>query len=278
MRQIAVLLALGAARMASAQSVDATAGMLDAAREGTVRYRSIDSAIADGFKRVGVEFPAMGEHWVNVARVLENRFDPARPSVLTYITDGGRRRLAGVAYTALLADGEQPPRSAAPQSYWHEHNGSVAEESLPLHHAAGAAADAGSGEPRLSILHAWVWVPNPAGPFVTDNWTLPLARVGIDASHRTLSPEAIRGVSLANDDAGYYEQTIETSLATSEIESRIIQSVVARHRADALAEARRDPMLRDPRGIAAAWTSLWNDLENSLPRDRAALQLLRGRL
>ena len=188
MRQIAVLLAVCAVRLASAQSVDATARMLAAAREGTMRYRSIDSAIADGFKRVGVEFPAMGEHWVNVARVLENRFDPARPSVLTYITDGGRRRLAGVAFTALLADGEQPPSSAAPQVYWHEHNGSVAEESLPLHHAAGTAADVGSGAPRLSILHAWVWLPNPAGPFVTDNWTLPLARVGIDASHRTLSP------------------------------------------------------------------------------------------
>jgi hypothetical protein len=280
MRRIAVVLAVGLVRLASAQSGggDATARMLSAAREGTMRYRSIDSAIADGFKRVGVEFPAMGEHWVNLARVLENQFDPARPSVLTYITEGGRRRLAGVAYTALLAEGEQPPNSAAPQTYWHEHNGSVAEESLPLHHAAGMATDAGPGAPRLSILHAWVWLPNPAGSFVTDNWTLPLARIGIDASHHTLSRDAIRGVSLANDDASYYEQTIETSLAPSDIELKLIRSVVARHRAEARAEARKDPTLRNASGIATAWTSLWSDLEKSLPRDGAALRSLRARL
>ena len=278
MIRIAVLLVVSALRIASAQSADATARMLSAAREGTLRYRSIDSAIADGFKRVGGEFPAMGEHWVNVARVLENRFNPARPSVLTYITAGGRRRLAGVAYTALLNDGERPPNSAAPQAYWHEHNGSVAEESLPLHHTTGMAADAGSGAPRLSILHAWVWLPNPAGAFVTDNWTLPLARLGIDASHHALSRNAIRGVSLANDNASYYEQTLETSLAPSDIELKLIESSVSRYRAEARAEARKDPTLRDGSRIEDAWTRFWVDLEKSLPRHRAALQSLRDRL
>jgi hypothetical protein len=127
-------------------------------------------------------------------------------------------------------------------------------------------------------LHAWVWLPNPAGPFVTDNWTLPLARLGIDASHRTLNPDAIRGVSLANDNASYYEQTIETSLAPGATELKLIQSIVARHRAEARAEVRKDPTLRNASRIARAWTSLWNDLEKSLPRDGAALRSLRARL
>jgi hypothetical protein len=277
-RRIAIFLVVATVRLAGAQSADATPRMLSAAREGTMRYRTIDSAIADGFKRVGVEFPAMGEHWVNLPRVLENRFDPARPSVLTYITENGRRRLAGVAYTALLAPGDQPPNSAAAPSYWHEHNGSVAEESLPLHHAAGMATDAGPGAPRLSILHAWIWLANPAGPFVTDNWTLPLARLGIDASRRTLSPEMIRGLSLATDSAGYYEQTIETSLTPNDAETKLIRGIVERHRAAARAELRRDPTLQDASRIAAAWTSLWADLEKSLPRDGAALRSLRARL
>jgi hypothetical protein len=220
----------------------------------------------------------MGEHWVNVARILENQFDPARPSVLTYITDGGGRRLAGVAYTALLSEGEQPPRSVVPQAYWHEHNGSVAEESLPLHHGAGTAARVGSGALRLSILHAWVWLPNPVGPFVTDNWTLPLARLGVDGSRRTLSADAIRGVSLASDNAGYYDETIQTSLMPSDDELKLIHSIVGRHRAEARAELRKDPMLRDGRGIATAWRSLWNDLDRSLPRNRLALRTLRARL
>jgi len=36
--------------------------------------------------------------------------------------------------------------------------------------------------------------------------------------------------------------------------------------------------LRDAGGVAAAWTSLWNDLEKSLPRESAALRSLRARL
>ncbi len=120
-----------------------TAKLIADARAGTARYRSADSAIVDGFKRVGVEFPAMGEHWVNLPRVLENRFDPARPSVLIYATAHGKRELVGVAYTALLERGEHPPATAARLTDWHEHNGSVAEESLPLHHAAGMPSEAG---------------------------------------------------------------------------------------------------------------------------------------
>jgi hypothetical protein len=85
-------------------------------------------------------------------------------------------------------------------------------------------------------------------------------------------------VSLANDEASYYEQTIETSLAPSDMEFKLIQSIVARHRAEARAEARKDPTLRDASRIATAWTSLWNDLEKSLPRDGAALRSLRARL
>jgi hypothetical protein len=153
----------------------------------------------------------------------------------------------------------------------------VSRQHPVLHHAAGMATDAGPGAPRLSILHAWVWLPNPAGLFVTDNWALPLARLGIDASHRTLSSDAIRGVSLANDNASYYEQTIETSLAPNDMQLTLIQTIVARHRAEARAEARKDPTLRDGSRIAAAWTSLWNDLEKSLPRDGAALRSLRAR-
>jgi hypothetical protein len=107
---------------------------------------------------------------------------------------------------------------------------------------------------------------------------LPLARLGIDASHHTLSPDAIRGVSLANDDASYYEQTIETSLAPADMDVKLIQTIVARHRAEARTETRKDPTLRDASRIAAAWTSLWNDLEKSLPRDSGALRSLRARL
>jgi hypothetical protein len=253
----------------SASSAQAQTGFVNQARAGTAHYRSVDSAISDGFKRVGVEFPAMGEHWVNLPRVLENRFDPARPSVLIYITARGKRELAGVAYTSLLSAGQRPPASAAKLGDWHEHNGSVAEESLPLHHAAGMSSAAAPDAPRLSILHAWVWTPNPAGLFVTDNWTLPLERLG--APSRPMTADALRGLTLAADSSGYYELTLRTSLDLADAESRAIAGIVERHRRGARASSSET-------ALAAAWTGLWADLERALPRRTADLRAVRARL
>ena len=90
-----------------AQGSDAAERFVAAARAGTTRYRSRDAAIADGYKRVGVEFPAMGEHWVSLARIMEDTVVAERPSVLIYVTVNGSPRLAGVAYTDLLEPGEK---------------------------------------------------------------------------------------------------------------------------------------------------------------------------
>lgn len=251
-------------------SLHAQGALIKDARVGTARYRSVDSAIADGFKRVGVEFPAMGEHWVNLPRVLENRFDAARPSVLIYITTQGKRELAGVAYTALLYDGQKPPATAAKLSDWHEHNGSVAEESLPLHHAAGMSSAPTSGAPRLSILHAWVWTPNPAGVFVTDNWSLPIERVG--GKPTRLSADAVRGLALAADSSGYYELTLQSSIEATEAETKTIARVVDAHRS-----AARRAGLNDT-ALASAWRDLWASLERALPARATSLRSVRARL
>ena len=64
------------------------------------------AAIADGFRPVGVEFPAMGEHWVNLARVMADTLDPAMPPVLIYVMVNGKPQLGGVAFTDLLGRGE----------------------------------------------------------------------------------------------------------------------------------------------------------------------------
>ena len=79
------------------------------ARKGTRRYLSQQEAVNDGFTRVGVEFPAMGEHWVSFARVMEDSFVAKRPSVLIYTNTVGGPTLAGVAYSKLLTPGGTPP-------------------------------------------------------------------------------------------------------------------------------------------------------------------------
>ena len=80
-----------------------------------------------------------------------------------------------------------------PWAQWHEHVGSIDEESLLLDHAhLGGEADGGG--PRLAVMHAWVWLPNPAGTFATDNWALPFARLGLPAPPN--ASRAARAVAL----------------------------------------------------------------------------------
>jgi hypothetical protein len=57
-------------------------------RAATVAYHDVAAAIADGFEPtdhcVGDTDGAMGFHYVNLARVLDGRIDPAEPEVLLY--------------------------------------------------------------------------------------------------------------------------------------------------------------------------------------------------
>lgn len=273
-------LALLTAGPANAQRNDAAERFVAAARAGTRRYQSQEAAIADGYKRVGVEFPAMGEHWVSLARIMEDTLVAERPSVLIYVTVKGAPRLAGVAYTDLLEPGESPSASPAPGA-WHEHNGAVDEESLPLgHHASHAASNVADGAPRLSILHAWVWTPNPEGMFVTDNWVLPFARFGLGPDG---SRELAHALALAADDESYHLLMLRTSIPLTAREEAAAERAIEARRANA---ARIAATLRVERGLSRAhrealvgeWRALWTDLERALPGRVAALRKLRSQL
>lgn len=274
---IAILIAV-APISARGQSTDLRRLIADA-RTGTARYTDVNAAIADGFKRVGVEFPAMGEHWVSLSRILENRFNVTRPSVLIYVTVRGKRQLAGVGYTALLGDGEQPPPTAAKLSDWHEHNGSVIDESLPVHggatHSAMPPEAAELGATRLAILHVWAWTINPAGAFITENWSLPSYRAGISA--RAMPADAVRGLSLAEDSESYYEQTLSTALRTTDAETKAMHAIVD----DARRKARSavgDPLRGRDHAFAAAWTGMWVALARELPTRTSDLRAIRAKL
>jgi hypothetical protein len=263
------------------------------AREGTRRYQSQQAAVDDGFTRVGAEFPAMGEHWVSYARVMEDSVDAGRPSILIYVNGAGGPRLSGVAYTKLLAGPGGPPtfpRAGA----WHEHSGGVDEESLPIRHSArdhatsgrearparpGDTAAAPADAPRLYVLHAWVWTPNPDGVFVTDNWTLPFARLGVRPP-ATRARNAACTLALADDRDGYHRATLDAALALSTAEDSLAARVLARHRGRAEHAARLireagDLTTPAAARLAAGCDSLWSDLEAALPQRAADLRRLR---
>jgi hypothetical protein len=255
-----------------------------AAKRGAVKYESQSTAIAEGFRPVGVEFPAMGVHWVSLPRVIADTVDPAQPSVLIYVTVNGKPRLAGVAFTDLLAPGERLGRSPG-AGYWHEHNGSVTEESLPLHHVMGPSANEDNDHDlRLAILHVWTTMPNPAGAFVTDNWSLPTRR--LDRVVRPLSPDAARAASVAQDETGYYALMLRTSLGLSDEETSIADSLIAQARAGARVRLAKFKAAKSDSSaatsaeatLAESWEDLWRSLDRGLPKHRQALRELRARL
>lgn len=285
-------LALGAAflglRASSpvASAVPDAAQFLAAARAGTTDYDSLQRAIDDGFTRVGSEFPAMGEHWVSFARVMEDTLDARRPSVLIYVNTVDGPRLAGVAYSRLVGHGATPPAFPFPGA-WHEHNGAVSEESLPSGHAPHAHAPAAAparptDSPRFFILHAWIRTANPDGPFATDNWTLPLMRLGLDP-RAPLAHDAVRGLALGVDDQDYHREVLATALALGGREDSVVAGLVRARRA-AIADQIR--LVRGSRAVSsrqatllgAAWDSLWLDLHRALPARVPELTRLRERM
>jgi hypothetical protein len=159
-------------------------------RGSTARYQDQAEAEKDGYRKIGPDFPSMGEHWLNRSLVMRGEIDPLRPPILEYITVGGRPVLAGVAY-AKLAYGDPPVTVIpAPAGAWHYHAGSVDEESFIASHAAGGASDSTRG-PRIAVLHAWLWVDNPAGLFATDNWSLPWLRLGVEPPVPGRGPDSL---------------------------------------------------------------------------------------
>jgi hypothetical protein len=168
---------------AAAQSGSATVKLADfmaSARAATARYRDQAAAMADGYRRIGPDFPTMGEHWLSSSIAVLPEVDPAHPPILEYVTVNGKPVLAGVAYTQLVRDGSPQAPIPAPPSAWHFHRGSVDEESFVLSHAAAPGDNPAPAGPRIAVLHAWLWLENPSGLFATDNWTLPWRRLGLE--------------------------------------------------------------------------------------------------
>src|SRR5206468_1017806 len=157
-----------AAITAGAQRPDSAsvARFVAQARATTARFQDINVAIAENYVRIGPDFPAMGEHWVRGESVMRSESTPM-PSILTYAMIGGHRTLTGVVYTIVLRAGEKVP-AMPPLAEWHDHVGTVDEESLLFGHSH--LGDTEGGGLRLAVMHAWIGLTNPAGMFATDNW------------------------------------------------------------------------------------------------------------
>ena len=95
-------------------------------RRDLARYRSVDTALAAGFRPFHPEVPQPVYHYTNLMYGLEARstFDPEHPTSLLYRKDAnGGLTLVGVMYTAprYLSDSALDARVPLSLTHWHEH-------------------------------------------------------------------------------------------------------------------------------------------------------------
>lgn len=196
---------------------------LASARAATERYHDLAAAIADGYRMVGTETPDMGQHWVHPVRVLDGLVDPSRPAILVYTVIQSRPALAGVAYAVPIEPGGTPPEEPVGRAAWHTHWERLDVENLRASHDAAFAE---RERPQIAVLHAWVWIENPAGPFEPSNWALPFVQVGVPVPHSP-PPSAARMLALGTIGPDFLAEQLGVLAGSTGTERLAVREVLA---------------------------------------------------
>lgn len=250
---------------------------VDCARAGTERYKDRAVAIRDGYRRIGRDFPAMGEHWIRIGLVFDGKLDASRPEVLNYAMIGDKPHLLGVGYAVPLLGGETPPDGPAGQHAWHDHFRSIEDETMqPLHHAHGTGGDI----PRLAMLHAWIWADNPQGIFAADNWALPFLRLALRPSLSHSPLEAAKALSLLSGGCDYVEASLEAAGARDAMgQARLVLEAASRQVAAILPSRAAGVLERSQlEQLATIWRDMWTRIDAHLDasmRQRLASTVIR---
>lgn len=121
---------------------------LKGARTASIRYRSLDSAIADGYTDIDVVRANMGYHFLN-SGLLDTVFNSQKPEILVYNkTYEGEFQLVAVEYAVPISLRPLTP---------------------PTGFTGSSDTWKYDTEFGLWLLHAWVWEYNPAGVFKPTN-------------------------------------------------------------------------------------------------------------
>ena len=229
------------------------------ARAATDVYHSLEAAIAAGYRLMGPDMPNMGEHWINPRIAVRRPFDPARPSVLTYVRVDGKPVLTGVAYTVPVRPGESPPTFPF-EGAWHYHAASLEAEAFG--HKPHTMEQAATDEPRLAMLHAWIWVENPDGLFTADNWALSLARLSLPAPSE-VPPPAAKALFLLEGGVDYYARMVQLAGSPSPEEREAVRAILTTYRDEVqqrLARTAKAKHAPDLAALAELWEDLWEEM------------------
>lgn len=134
-----------------------TLKMLADLRAATVKYHSIEDAMADGYEQgsdcVASEDGGMGYHFVNFAAV-DGTYDPTMPEALLYeMSKNGQMKLIGVEFIIV----KEP---------WDLENEMIPYFGMQVFDEAFAPIPLPFDNYQL---HTWVWKNNPSGIFAKYN-------------------------------------------------------------------------------------------------------------
>jgi hypothetical protein len=264
---VLVGLAIGAADLDAQRlpPADTVAAFVARTHAATDRYRDRTVAVANGYRRIGPDFPSMGEHWLNVPLLVRGEVDPDRPPILEYVTVDGRPVLAGVAWALLAPNGPPVTPIPAPPGAWHFHAGTVDEESFILGHANHATSD--SLGARIAVLHAWIWLDNPAGLFATDNWALPWIRLGLaPPTNQEESPSATTlAAALAAGGESYFTTLLELRHGLSPADKDGVERILGRYARDLRTRISNGAGPGSGAPLVEAWSALEKELRAACP-------------
>ena len=192
----------------SATQLEELVGQLDTLKEATEKYQDIAEAEADGFGQVGQQVPNMGAHFMNIQRMQDGSFDPARPEILMYSRDeNGQWRLRGTAFILLTQQfgDDHPPGFAGALDNWHVHYsicGGGPEVTARSSTREECESQGGIWAPSFGwMIHAWVWDNNPMGVFSMWNPNIPPLASETEVREerdQSVSTETLEAVSITN--------------------------------------------------------------------------------
>ena len=226
----------------------------------TERYADRRAASAAGYRRIGPDFPGMGEHWLHPGALLSGAVDAARPTLLIYATINGKPQLLGAGF-ATTTDSASPVSHAPgwPEA-WHEHSGLIDDESgvAPGRSAANAT--------HVWVLHVWTKLPNPAGTFIPDNWALPFHRLGLSVP-ATADADAARALALIDGGDGYLRAVLTDANLRTPANAGAIDAIIARSRTEVGSLVPAPGAVVSDEALARlrhAWRTLGNSLREQL--------------
>jgi hypothetical protein len=130
------------------------------ARAAAMRYPTVATAEAAGYRKVTDYLACIGAHYIK-ASLVDAKFDPAQPEMLLYDSTQPDGRIVGLSYY-VLSGSTAPAGFAGPNDTWHQHIGLCVKYGVVIgperwsearcERAGGHKADGSSAW----MVHAWV--------------------------------------------------------------------------------------------------------------------------